>query len=97
MRRPKAISSRMPGGLELNKDHFPQRFDGLEILRSDFSLRDREVKLSFNVKHKLDHIYGVQSNIDQVTSRINFGRDRVLREDRPDERDNSILNVSITG
>jgi hypothetical protein len=81
--------------LELSNDHLLQRFDRLEIVRCDFSLRDGEIELCLNAEHQIDHVHRRQSGIDQERFHTNLGLDRVVLEDRPDDSKDPILNIEI--
>ena len=74
-------------------DHLLQRFHGLEILRGDFRLRDREIELGFHTEHQVDHIHRRQSDVHKQRFRIDLGRDRVLREDRLDESKDPVFHI----
>jgi hypothetical protein len=81
--------------LQLIDDHQLQRFDRLEILRRDFSLRNRKIKFSFDTEHQVDHVHRCQPDIHKPRFRENFRYNRILIEDCLDESKDPVLNVDV--
>ena len=74
-----------------------QRFDRLEILRRDLGLRNREIELGFDAEHQIDHVHRGQPDIHQPRVRIELHGNRILLEDRLDQRKDPALNVGVKG
>jgi hypothetical protein len=72
-----------------------QRRNGSEVFRSDHGLRNREIELSLNAEHQVDHVHRRQADIDQERFRVNFGGDRVLDQDRSHECNNPVPNIGV--
>ena len=83
--------------LQLGDDHPLQRLDGLEILRRDLGLGNREVELGLDAEHQIDHVHRGQAGVDELRLRRDVGAERVLREDALHQLDDAISHVGIEG
>ena len=81
--------------LQLARDHPFKRLNRLEIFRRDLVLGNREVEFSFNAQHQIDHVHRSQTDIDQPRIRRNLGIDRILHEDRLDQRNDAITDIGV--
>jgi hypothetical protein len=88
-------ASRRLFGLQLACNHPLQRPDRLEILGRDLSLRDREIEFGFDRQHQVDHVHRGQPDIHQPRLGVHFRHDRVLFEDRLDQRKDPALDIGV--